>query len=120
MKVSVSTVRCAAALMLSAGTARAHPWKDESGTGQWRESYGWQGDGYEPPRFRRGFHPARSSAACRRVRGAASQASLPSTSRRPSHPEYVVGHLRPTPGARRRLFAYSSAAPGMVAGRSGA
>jgi hypothetical protein len=115
MKISVSAVRCAAALMLSAGTARAHPWKDESGPGQWRESYRGQDDGYEPPRFRRGFHPARSSAACRRVPGAASQASLPSTSRRPSYPEYVVGHLHPNLGSAASCFAYSSAAPGMVA-----
>jgi hypothetical protein len=32
--------------MFAAGAASADPWKDESGKGQWRGSYGWQGDGY--------------------------------------------------------------------------
>lgn len=36
------------ALMFAAGAASADPWKDESGKGQWRASYGWQGDGYAP------------------------------------------------------------------------
>jgi hypothetical protein len=46
---------CAAALIFTAGAASADPWKDESGKGQWRGSYGWQGEGYAPGRYRQGL-----------------------------------------------------------------
>jgi hypothetical protein len=52
MKLPLYTALCAAALTLAAGAASADPWKDESGKGQWRGSYGWQGDGYAPRRHR--------------------------------------------------------------------
>ena len=51
MKMSLCTAICAAALVLAADAASADPWKDES-EGQWRGSYGWQGDGYAPRRYR--------------------------------------------------------------------
>jgi hypothetical protein len=52
MKMSLCSALCAAALMFAAGAASADPRKDESGKGQWRGSYGWQGDGYAPPESR--------------------------------------------------------------------
>jgi hypothetical protein len=41
-----------AALLAVTSAAPADPWKDESGKGQWRGSYGWQGGGYAPRRHR--------------------------------------------------------------------
>jgi hypothetical protein len=41
-----------AALLAVTSAASADPWKDESGKGQWRGSYGWQGRGYAPRRYR--------------------------------------------------------------------
>ena len=56
MKMSLSTALFAAALMmLAASPASGDPWKDESGKGQWRGSYGWQDDGYAPRRYRQGL-----------------------------------------------------------------
>jgi hypothetical protein len=52
MKRSLCTALCAAAFMLATRTASADPWKDESGKGQWRGNYGWQGDSYAPRRYR--------------------------------------------------------------------
>ena len=42
MTLSVPTALCAAALMLTVGTASADPGKDESGKGRWRGGdHGW-------------------------------------------------------------------------------
>jgi hypothetical protein len=96
MKIFTCTALCAAALMLASGTASADPWKDESGKGQWRGSYGMQGDGYAARRHRQagrippGHLPP--PGECRVWRPGVPAA----TSRHPSDAEYVVGHLRPS------------------------
>ena len=73
MKMTLCTAICAAALVLAAEAASADPWKDESGKWQWRGSYGWQGDGYAPRRYRQAERiPTRSSAASWRMPGLAS------------------------------------------------
>jgi len=86
MKMSLGTALCAAALMmLAASPASADPWKDESGKGQWRGSYGWQGDGYAPRRYRQGLRipPGHLPPSA----GSGVQASPRATSHRPSDAE---------------------------------
>jgi hypothetical protein len=49
-KLLIAAVLCAGGV---ATPAAGDPWKDESGKGKWRDSYGWQDDGPRRGRDRR-------------------------------------------------------------------